>query len=141
LKGRYVAAARLYADAFRVDAALANDFGKLRRYNAACSAARAAAGQDVEAGRIDAPERARLRRLALGWLRQDLSAWQKLLDGANPADRTLVADRMGGWQHDPDLAGLRDPGALAKLPEAERADWQKLWQDVDALRKRAAEPK
>jgi hypothetical protein len=45
-----------------------------------------------------------------------------------------------GWsteQKDADLAGLRDPDALAKLPEAEREPWQQLWTDVAALLKRA----
>jgi hypothetical protein len=43
-------------------------------------------------------------------------------------------------QHDPDFAGVRGD-ALAELPEAERQEWQKLWDDVEALRKRAAEKK
>jgi hypothetical protein len=41
-------------------------------------------------------------------------------------------------QQDPDLAGVRGD-ALPKLPEAERQEWQKLWDDVEAQRKRAAE--
>jgi hypothetical protein len=40
----------------------------------------------------------------------------------------------------PDLAAVRG-NAIAKLPEAERQQWQKLWDDVEALRKRAAEKK
>jgi hypothetical protein len=43
-------------------------------------------------------------------------------------------------QHDPDFAGVRGD-ALAELPEAERQEWQKPWDDVGALRKRAAEKK
>ena len=35
------------------------------------------------------------------------------------------------------LAGVRDPEALAKLPEPERKEWQSLWGDVDALLERA----
>jgi hypothetical protein len=37
------------------------------------------------------------------------------------------------WRADIDLAGVRDPAALARLPAAERAAWQALWADVDAL--------
>jgi hypothetical protein len=44
------------------------------------------------------------------------------------------------WKEDADLAGVRDPAALANLPEAERLEWQKLWADVDATLKKAAEP-
>ena len=41
------------------------------------------------------------------------------------------------WQNDIDLAGIRDEAALAKLPEAERKEWQGLWEDVKALLERA----
>ena len=41
---------------------------------------------------------------------------------------------------DPDFRGVRSDQALARLPEDERADWQKLWQEVEALRKQASGP-
>jgi hypothetical protein len=41
---------------------------------------------------------------------------------------------------DDDLAGVRGADALARLPEAERREWQKLWEEVEALRRRAAGP-
>ena len=47
---------------------------------------------------------------------------------------------MQHWQKDADLASVR-ADALAKLPEAERDGWRKLWADVDTLRKRVAESK
>jgi hypothetical protein len=31
------------------------------------------------------------------------------------------------------FAGVRGPDALARLPEAERCDWQRLWEEVEAL--------
>jgi hypothetical protein len=37
------------------------------------------------------------------------------------------------WQREPGFAGVRDPAALAQLPAAERAGWQQLWQDVEAV--------
>jgi hypothetical protein len=43
-------------------------------------------------------------------------------------------------QQDPAFAAVRG-GALAKLPEAERQEWQILWDDVESLRKHAAEKK
>jgi hypothetical protein len=46
---------------------------------------------------------------------------------------------MGNWQRDPDFAGVRDAAALARLPEAERQKWQQFWQEVEALKRRAAE--
>ena len=45
------------------------------------------------------------------------------------------------WQTDPDLAGVRDKAALEKLPDAERADWEKLWSDVAELLKKVVEKK
>ena len=38
---------------------------------------------------------------------------------------------------DTNLAAVRDPEALAKLPEPERKEWQSLWSDVDSLLERA----
>jgi hypothetical protein len=35
---------------------------------------------------------------------------------------------------------VRGPEALAKLPQAERKGWQKLWEEVEALRQRAVKP-
>jgi hypothetical protein len=52
-----------------------------------------------------------------------------------------VRQRLTKWRQDPDLAGLRDKQPLAKLSDVERAAWQKLWADVDALLKRAQDPK
>ena len=37
-----------------------------------------------------------------------------------------------------ELAGVRDEAGLAKLPEAERADWKALWADVEDLLKKVA---
>src|SRR5262249_2270828 len=134
---RHADAARLYAAGFRADASLADNLDAAHRYNAACYAARATAGRDAGVKPIDEQERVRLRGLALGWLRDDLAAWTRSLDGGKPEDRDLVAEKMRHWQKDTDLAGVRDAAALARLPEAERAKWHKLWQDVDALLKRA----
>jgi hypothetical protein len=35
---------------------------------------------------------------------------------------------------------LRDPQALDRLPEIERADWHSLWRDVEKLSERVANP-
>ena len=44
---------------------------------------------------------------------------------------------MQHWQQDTDFAGVRGTDVIAKLPEAERQEWQKLWNDVADLLKRA----
>ncbi len=51
--------------------------------------------------------------------------------------RPTVRKEMEHWQQDADFNGVRGADALAKLPEAERREWSKLWEDVEELRKRA----
>jgi serine/threonine-protein kinase len=139
LKKLHAAAAHFYADAFTADPKLADEPRAWHRYNAACCAALAAAGQGEDAARLDDKERARLRQQALGWLRADLALWGKQAESGTPQTRALVQQTLQHWQEDPDLAGLRDAAALAKLPEAERAEWNKLWADVEATLKKAGE--
>jgi serine/threonine-protein kinase len=133
----HAAAVRLWADAFAADPRRAGDLNTQDRYNAACSAALAGCGF----GNDDPPPgdaaREKLRRQALAWLRADLAAYIKLLAGANPQAPALVRQRLQHWQRDVDFRGVRGDDALAKLPEAERQDWQQLWQDVEALVRRA----
>jgi hypothetical protein len=55
-----------------------------------------------------------------------------------PKRRTApeARQKLRQWQQDADLAGVRDQGALAKLPQAERARWRQFWSDVaDLLQK------
>jgi tetratricopeptide (TPR) repeat protein len=126
----YVTAARFAADAFAADARLAADLSQAHRYNAACAAAIAGCGQGKDAEKLDDRERTRLRQQALTWLRADLAAWRK---AAEAKLRPVVRQRMQHWLGDTDFAGVRDPQALAKLPETERQEWQKLWADVNEL--------
>ena len=53
----------------------------------------------------------------------------------------MVVQFLKHWQKDPDLAGVRDRSALEKLPDAERAEWEKLWADVAELLKKVQEQK
>jgi Flp pilus assembly protein TadD len=139
-KRLYAAAARFFAEAFADQAKRAEDPRAGHRYNAACAAALAAAGQG-EGAKLDAKERGRLCRQALDWLRDDLALWAKQLDGNTPQARAQVRQELRHWQQDPDLAGLRDAAALGKLPAGEPEAWCKLWADVDGLLKRAGEAK
>ncbi len=133
----YHAGARLFADAFAADPRLADDLKVADRYNAACFASLAAAGQGDDAAKLDDAERSRLRRQALDWLRADLTLWTRLLESGQPADRPAAQHMLQHWQNDRDLAGLRDAAALARLSEAERKEWQGLWGDVKNLVERA----
>jgi tetratricopeptide (TPR) repeat protein len=133
------AATRLWVDAFTVDPKLTDDPKSNHRYNAACSAALAAAGKGQDAGKLDYTERTRLRMQALNWLAADLAQWRKQLDTDKPADRAAVRRALNHWQKDGDLAGIRDKEALAKLATDEQKPFAQLWADVAALVKKAEE--
>ena len=85
---------------------------------------------DLSTAFSDEKERARLRKQALDWLRADLDAWKDELKQRPVTARRQVVQKMQHWRKDTDFAGVRGPEALAKLPEAERPAWQKLWADV-----------
>jgi serine/threonine-protein kinase len=140
LTGRHHASARLYTEAFHADTQLADNLQAGHRYNAARAAAQAGSGKGADAGQLDDREHSRLRRQALDWLRADLAAWARQAASDKESDRARVGQTLAHWQRDPDVAGVRDQEALAKLPEPERADWQKLWADVEALLQKAAPP-
>ncbi len=139
-KKRYTAAVRFYSDAFTEEPKLADDLGAQHRYNAACAAALTGCGQGADADKLDAKERARLRRQALDWLRADLKAYRQVIEKSADKTGREIAQRMQHWVQDRDFAGVRGTESLAKLPEAERKEWQKLWQEVEKLRQLAAQP-
>jgi tetratricopeptide (TPR) repeat protein/precorrin-6B methylase 2 len=140
---RPAAAARFWADALQADPKLGDDRRAGHCYNAACAASLAAAGQGKNDPSPDEAARARLREQAMGWLKAELAAWTKLLESGPPQARPTIAKTLDHWRQDTDLVAIRDADALAKLPEAERQDWQALWAEVDALiaRARGGSPK
>ena len=137
----YAAGIRLWAEAFEADPACASDLKTGNRYNAACTAALAGAGQGKDNPPPDEAARRSCRTQARGWLRADLGLWSKQLDTGKAQDRAAVTATLSHWKQDTDLASIRDAEALAKLPEAERKEWQALWADVDSLLERAQGPK
>ncbi len=132
LKRLHRAAVRFYAEAL-AQPKLADGLKEAHRYNAACAAALAAAGQGKDADRLDAPAQAQLRQQALNWLKADLQLWQGRTRSSHPAGLQAVRRTLSRWQTDPDLAGVRDAQTLARLSEVERKLWQTLWADVAHL--------
>src|SRR5262249_48736087 len=110
------------------------------RYDAACAAARAGCGQGKDVDQLDDQERTRWRRQALAWLRHDLSWWGQKLDHGNAQTTAQARQWMRRWQTDFHLAGVRARDALARLPDEERQQWERLWSDVDALLRRVSQP-
>jgi tetratricopeptide (TPR) repeat protein len=129
------AAARFCEEAFAAEPKLVAP----NRYNAACAAALAGCGLGKDADKPDDKERHRLRNRALDWLRADLEANRLFLEKDMNKAGPTVAGNMRLWLANPCFAGVRRPEWLAKLPEAERQPWQKLWNDVSDLLQRAQE--
>jgi tetratricopeptide (TPR) repeat protein len=125
--------ARLWAETFQAQPKLAEDMQAQHRFNAACAAALAGCGQTKDDPPLDDAARARWRKQAIDWLKADLAAWTKILEGGTPQARQAVSKALQHWKADPDLAGLRDPSALGKHPEYEQKACRALWADVDAL--------
>jgi Flp pilus assembly protein TadD len=135
------AAARFFEEAFAAEPGPGPDLRASQRYNAACAAALACAGRGGDAHGLDEKERARLRDLALGWLRADLAAYGRGLDTAPEAARSFAVRWMQHCLADPDLAGVREPESLARLAEGERQAWQQLWGELrDRLARARGKP-
>ena len=122
-KGRPEEAIEPFQQAVRLQPNDARGHTNLSRafQTAARDALRAAAAQGSE------KERAAKRRHALAWLRADLEFTTKLI-----RDGKLPPQSVANLQIYPTLASVRDPAALAKLPDSEREEWQRYWMEVAA---------
>jgi serine/threonine-protein kinase len=155
----YHAAARIYADAFAADPNLPEGLtegfrswvaradqpvGRIEelttecRYPAARCAALAGCGLGEDGAKLDEEERTRWREWARDWLHTDLAVWAKVLDGGSRAARALVRNKLTHWLADPDLAGVREVGAIGKLSAEERDRWLALWREVGAVLRRTS---
>jgi serine/threonine protein kinase/tetratricopeptide (TPR) repeat protein len=124
---------RLYADAFAVDARLADDFKNRHRYRAVRFAILAGTGRGIDVGTLTDADRARLRQQGLDWLRAELASCRACLDSGPVADRPLAQARLQHCQANDNLRAVRDADALAKLPEVERQAWRTWWAAVAAV--------
>jgi len=140
-KKRYVAAACFYRDTFAAAPRLADNVPTDARYVAACAATLAGCGQGKDIESLDAKECSRWRRQALDWLRQDLAWWGKTLETSHAQTNAQVRQKLWQWKADSSLAGVRARDALARIPDEERKQWQRLWSDVDALLRQVNELK
>jgi serine/threonine protein kinase/Flp pilus assembly protein TadD len=130
---RYAASARFAAEALADGAKPSADFADTYRYNAVCSAARAARREGADAGQLSDRECARLREQALQWLRADLAVFARMVESDKPEACRLVRHRLRLWQRDHDLASVRDPAALAELPAPEQRACKRLWEEIATL--------
>jgi eukaryotic-like serine/threonine-protein kinase len=130
---RSLALARVSADVFAADPRLVEAVRDGHRYAAARAAARAGCGRSPDAARLGEVEQARWRGKAREWLRADLAAWAKVLASDPTAARHEVRQQLTRWRADAELAGLREPAELERLPANERKDCLALWAEVGAL--------
>jgi serine/threonine-protein kinase len=160
-RGLCLASARLYAAAFQADPHLADQltadclrratarhestadrvdaFNAPCRYLAARCAALAGSGLGRDGAALNEAERAQWRSQARAWLRDDLTVWTKTLEGSSAPAVSFAAILLKNWQSAPELAGLREPDALDRLPADERSDCVALWRDVRVVLERAAQ--
>jgi tetratricopeptide (TPR) repeat protein len=117
-----VTAVRVYEDALANPKLAAEDRGRLR-FQAACAAALAGTGQGLDTAKLTETEKATLRTKAHEWLELEY----RRLDKARDANLTGLSRE---WLGNRDLAGVRHEQFLAKLPEAERIEWQKFWSTI-----------
>jgi tetratricopeptide (TPR) repeat protein len=122
-KGLHTDAARFYAEVFADGLGSRSD-----RYAAARSAASAA-----DADGPDDIRRAELRRQALDWLTAELDDLKRIAQTGGEKARATVRELLIQRQRSPELAGVRDEEALARLPEAEVRTWRDFWARVAAL--------
>jgi tetratricopeptide (TPR) repeat protein len=96
-------------------------------HGAACAALKSAANPSTENSPLGEPDRVGLRRQAMDWLKAKLD-----LTAAMSGRGLKPSWSLSTWQVDPALAAVREPAELAKLPNSERAQWQRFWADVTA---------
>ncbi len=135
-KALYAAAVRFYAAAFADQPKWEADRQFQFRYKAACAAALAGTADAAKEPATEA-DKAALRHQARDWLQADLDAYAGQVKAGSAAAIPLVEARLAHWQADRDFVGVRDAQALARFPDAEQAEWRKLWGDVDQLLKQA----
>src|SRR5262249_41923094 len=125
------AMARLYADAFAADPALADDLAAAHRYNAARTAPQAGCGLGADTTAEAGGKR--WRDQARQWLRADLDARKRALDAGSSTTRSADRTALARWKSEPNLACVRDVGELNKLPADDRKSYESLWTDVDIV--------
>jgi serine/threonine-protein kinase len=126
-------ALRFWTEALQEDPKLGDDRKAQHRYNAACAALLVASGQTKDAMPLNDAARAELRQRALAWLRDEVAAWTAVFESGSQPERATALSVIRWWTRDVDLVTVRGAEALAKLPEAERKDWQAFWVEYKTL--------
>jgi hypothetical protein len=62
-----------------------------------------------------------------------VAAQAQQLSSASPTEASAARQVLESLYVLPGLEGVRNPAALASLPEPERQAWQAFWQEVEEL--------
>src|SRR6185295_9496373 len=85
------------------------------------------AGEWVQKWRCPATLGAWQKNQALDWLQAALNVRRQLFEKEPEKSHLLVARDLYRWLGSPDCTAVRDPDALARLPDPERQAWQRRW--------------
>jgi serine/threonine-protein kinase len=136
-KGKHLDAYRLSKQAFARFPGLEEDRkGSWFRFNAACYAALAAAGQGDGAARLTDADRTAIRGDALAWLQAELAELKRQRDTGTARKRLEVESALREWLTDPALTGVRERGWIERFPAVERKAWLALWAEIDVILER-----
>jgi tetratricopeptide (TPR) repeat protein len=135
--GHYVAATRIAREHFRDNPAAkrARVYMETPRHAAAAAAAGAllaAKGHGKDAGALDEEARTELRAQARDWLEDELELWMELVDSGDeqvgkPAHHFCCWVLQAEGEGSPQIAPVREPSNLRKLPPEEAESWRALW--------------
>jgi tetratricopeptide (TPR) repeat protein len=129
---RYALAIRFIEKGIEDDPHLLDDWMKVAHF--AGWAVQASTGRDPDASTIPLVVRERYRRQALEWIRESI---RRTKEGAGAGMGFYLSTIR-------DFTPVRDSQELAKLPTAERAEWERLWADLTPAiikRKRGGRPR
>jgi tetratricopeptide (TPR) repeat protein len=128
-ENRLAALACIYHEAFAAGLKRSN----IELHDAGRVAVQAGCGDGIDAESLGEDERRNWRAQGRKWLREALSKMIKAIDTDFNKNHNAVQQELTKWRKEPELAGIREPAELDKLPADEKADCQKLWAEVSAL--------
>ena len=121
---RHAVAAKLYALTFEHEATESQSI-EANRLEAVHSAVSAAAGESARE-----PAATIWRELAVGWFEEELHAAVETIGTGTAVERAEAFQLVDSWLTDPELATVREPRSLARLPVGEREPWLVFWNEV-----------
>jgi WD40 repeat protein/tetratricopeptide (TPR) repeat protein/tRNA A-37 threonylcarbamoyl transferase component Bud32 len=131
-RGKFAQGARFYAEAIAADPKLVDNPAEIHALRAATAAARAGQG-DGDAGKLDEAERTQFQKQAIMHLRTVLDSVAKALATAELPLRPGLKSLLYRCKANVNLATIREPDQINKLPEDLRDLCMAFWADVDKL--------